>query len=112
MIVWMTSMVIGTGRRSSEWVSTIYMNPIMVEINLCTARSLARLYINATTTLKEIEGAFNELTAGRDPALIAVWEKESVLPRKNLKGEWESVYRLKADWDERRLYITLLVIWY
>jgi len=64
------------------------------------ARSLACLYKNATKTLREIENAFNELTAGRDPALIAVWEKESILPWKNKKGEWESVYRLKAEWDE------------
>jgi Kyakuja-Dileera-Zisupton transposase len=64
------------------------------------ARSLARLYKNATKTLREIENAFDELTAGRDPALIAVWEKESILPWKNKKGEWESVYRLKAEWDE------------
>lgn len=47
-----------------------------------------------------IEGTFDELTAGRDPALIAVWEKESVLLWKDEKGQWESVYRLKAEWDE------------
>jgi hypothetical protein len=40
------------------------------------------------------------LTAGRDPELVATWEKESVLPRKNADGEWESVYRLKAEWNK------------
>ena len=52
---------------------------------------------------------FDELTAGRDSKLIAAWEKESVLPWKNAKGEWESVYRLKAEWDngEVDLYLSL-----
>jgi hypothetical protein len=55
---------------------------------------------NATKTLREIENAFDELTARCNPTLIAILEKESVLPWKNKKGEWESVYRLKAEWDE------------
>ena len=50
---------------------------------------------------------FDELTAGRDSKLIATWEKESVLPWKNAKGEWESVYRLKAEWGEVNLYLSL-----
>ncbi len=53
-----------------------------------------------TGTLLEIENTFDELTAGRDPELVAAWEKESVLPRKNADGEWESVYRLKAEWNK------------
>ena len=69
-------------------------------MNLPTARSLSRLYKNATGTLLEIDNAFDELTAGRDPELVAAWEKESVLPRKNADGEWESVYRLKAEWNK------------
>jgi hypothetical protein len=59
---------------------------------------LSSLYNYATETSKEIENAFDELTAGCDSKLIATWEKESVLPWKNTKGEWESVYRLKAKW--------------
>jgi hypothetical protein len=64
------------------------------------ARSLSRLHVNATNTLTEVEAAFEQVTAGRDPALVASWEKESVMPQKNGKGEWESVYRLKAHWDK------------
>jgi hypothetical protein len=69
-------------------------------MSIPTARSLSRLYKDATGTLLEIENTFDELTAGRDPELVATWEKESVLPRKNRNGEWESVYRLKAEWDK------------
>ena len=62
--------------------------------------SLSRQYKNATGTLQEIDNAFDELTTGRDTRLIAEWEQQSVLPWKNDKGQWESVYRLKAEWDE------------
>jgi hypothetical protein len=58
------------------------------------------LYKNATRTLLEIKNTFDELTASCDPELVATWEKESVLPRKNRNGEWESVYCLKAEWDK------------
>lgn len=51
--------------------------------------------------------SFDELTAGRDPRLIKEWEKESVDPVKNKKGEWESVYRLKAEWDEGMIFLNL-----
>jgi len=61
---------------------------------------LTRLYINATKALTEIEAVFDQLTAGRDPVLVAAWERENVLPWQNGKGEWESVYRLKAKWDQ------------
>jgi len=61
--------------------------------------------MRATKTLKEIENTFEELTAGRDSKLIAAWEKESVLPRKNAEGEWESVYRLKAEWDKGEAHL-------
>jgi hypothetical protein len=61
--------------------------------------------MRATKTLKEIENAFEELTAGRDSKLITAWEKESVLPRKNAEGEWESVYRLKAEWDKGEAHL-------
>ena len=69
-------------------------------MSIPTARSLSCLYKNATGTLMEIENPFDELTAGHDPELVATWEKESVLPRKNKKGKWESVYHLKAEWDK------------
>jgi hypothetical protein len=64
------------------------------------AESLSRLYKRATETLHDVKRAFDELTDGRDPALVAQWEKESVEAKKNKKGHWESVYRLPGKWEE------------
>jgi hypothetical protein len=76
----------------------------MCRVDFATARSLSRLYIASTTILKDTEASFNELTASRDPAFVTIWEKESTLPKQTQKGEWESVYRLKAHWDQGILF--------
>jgi hypothetical protein len=64
------------------------------------AKSLSRLYKRATKTLRDVKCAFDELTDGWDPALVAQWEKESVEAKKNKKGHWESVYQLLGKWEE------------
>src|ERR1700759_673592 len=77
--------------------------------NSCiTAQTLSRLYLKSMETLRDVKHAFNELTAGRDPELVAQWETESVKPYQNRKGQWESVYRLKAEWDEGAIFTFLL----
>ena len=78
-------------------------------LNFIAACSLSCLYKHTTVTLKEIENAFDELTAGHDLNLIAAWEKESVLPQKNARGEWESVYHLKAEWDKGEVDVQLFL---
>lgn len=37
---------------------------------------------------------------GRDPALVAEWEKENIEPKENKKGQWESIYQLQVKWDK------------
>jgi hypothetical protein len=76
----------------------------MCHVDFSAARSLSRLYIASTTILKDTEASFNELTASCDPALVIAWEKESTSPKQNQKGEWESVYPLKAHWDQGILF--------